>query len=140
VIAGSAAAVWCAVAAGGAWWYEPLTQRVGYSLFAIAGAGLVIVAVTQRDTSVWQRALRMGWLRAFGKYSYAMYLIHLPISRLVQEYVLGPAEFPTVFGAVWPAQLGFYLLAGAPTFAVAWLSWHCFEAPILRLKSRFPYA
>jgi peptidoglycan/LPS O-acetylase OafA/YrhL len=34
----------------------------------------------------------------------------------------------------------FYLLASAPTFALAWLSWRLFEAPILRLKSRFPYA
>ena len=44
-----------------------------------------------------------------------------------------------LFGAVWPAQLGFYVLATAPTFALAWLSWHGFEAPILKLKSRFPY-
>ena len=140
VIAGGAGAIACAVAGDSAWWYEPLMQRFGYSLFAIAGAGLVIVAVTRPETSIWQRALRMGWLRAFGKYSYCMYLIHLPISRVVQEFVLGPGEFPALFGAVWPAQLGFYVLAGAPTFALAWLSWRWFEAPILRLKSKFPYA
>jgi peptidoglycan/LPS O-acetylase OafA/YrhL len=139
VIAGGAAAVWCAIAAGGPWWYEPLTQRIGYSLFAIAGAGLVMVAVTSSESSVWQRALRMRWLRACGKYSYCMYLIHLPVSRVVQEFVLGPAQFPQVFGAFWPAQLGFYLLASVPTFALAWLSWHGFEAPILRLKRFFPY-
>jgi peptidoglycan/LPS O-acetylase OafA/YrhL len=58
----------------------------------------------------------------------------------VQEFVLGPDQFPQILGAVWPAQLGFYVLATVPTFALAWLSWHFFEAPILRLKSRFPYA
>jgi peptidoglycan/LPS O-acetylase OafA/YrhL len=36
--------------------------------------------------------------------------------------------------------VAFYVLATIPTFALAWLSWHAFEAPILRLKSRFPYA
>jgi peptidoglycan/LPS O-acetylase OafA/YrhL len=140
LIGGAAGAVWCAVESGGAWWWEPLTQRLGYSLFALAGGGLVILAVTRDESSVWQRLLRAGWLRAFGKYSYAMYLIHLPISRLVQEFVLGPDQFPQILGAVWPAQLGFYVLATVPTFALAWLSWHFFEAPILRLKSRFPYA
>ena len=138
VLGASAAAIWCAVAAGSPWWWEPLTQRVGYSLFAMAGAGLVIVAVTGRG-SLWQRALSAGWLRAFGKYSYAMYLLHLPVSRIVQEFVMGPDEFPSLFGAVWPAQLGFYALATVPTFALAWLSWHTFEAPILRLKAKFPY-
>lgn len=139
-IGGAAAAVWCAIAAGGPWWWEPLTQRVGYSLFALAGGGLVVVAVTSGEASVWRRALSAGWLRAFGKYSYSMYLLHLPVSRLVQEFVLGPDEFPAILGAVWPAQLGFYVLATVPTFALGWISWHAFEAPILRLKRLFPYA
>jgi peptidoglycan/LPS O-acetylase OafA/YrhL len=139
-IGGAAGAVWCAVESGSPWWWEPLTQRLGYSLFALAGGGLVLLAVTRETTSVWQRFLRAGWLRAFGKYSYCIYLIHLPVSRAVQEFVLGPEEFPQILGAVWPAQVGFYALATAPTFALAWLSWHFFEEPILRLKAWFPYA
>jgi peptidoglycan/LPS O-acetylase OafA/YrhL len=139
VFGAAGAAIWSAVVAGSPWWWEPLTQRAGYSLFALSGAGLVIVAVTGRG-SIWPRALSAGWLRAFGKYSYAMYLLHLPVSRVVQEFVLGPDEFPRAFGAVWPAQLGFYALATAPTFALAWISWRVFEAPILRLKAKFPYA
>jgi peptidoglycan/LPS O-acetylase OafA/YrhL len=140
LIGGGISAVWCAIAAGGPWWWEPLTQRVGYSLLALTGAGLVIVAVTRGETSVWQRALRATWLRACGKYSYCMYLIHLPISRLLQEFVIEANEFPTLAGAVWPAQLGYYAVAGSATFVLAWISWHVFEAPILRLKARFPYA
>jgi peptidoglycan/LPS O-acetylase OafA/YrhL len=42
-------------------------------------------------------------------------------------------------GAMWPAQVGYYALATIPTFAIGWLSWRLFEAPILRLKSKFPY-
>jgi peptidoglycan/LPS O-acetylase OafA/YrhL len=140
LIGGAAGAVWCAVESQSPWWYEPLTQRLGYSLFALAGAGLVVLAVTRAETSVWQRFLRARWLRAFGKYSYCMYLIHLPVSRIVQEFVLGPEQFPVILGALWPAQVGFYVLATAPTFGIAWLSWRYFEGPILRLKARFPYA
>ena len=39
--------------------------------------------------------------------------------------------------APWVGQLIFYVVATAPAFAVAWLSWRYFEAPILSLKSRF---
>ena len=140
LMGGAAGAVWCALASGGAWWWEPLTQRLGYSLFALAGAGLVILATTREASSLWQRLLRAGWLRAFGKYSYAMYLIHLPVSRVIQEFVIGPEQFPMLLGSIWPAQLGYYVLAAAPTFGLAWLSWHVFEGPILRLKNRFPYS
>jgi peptidoglycan/LPS O-acetylase OafA/YrhL len=49
-------------------------------------------------------------------------------------------QFPAVLGAVWPAQLAYYVGASALTFAIAWASWHGFEAPILKLKARFPYA
>ena len=37
--------------------------------------------------------LSAGWLRAFGKYSYCLYLIHLPVMRAVREYVFDPGEY-----------------------------------------------
>ena len=129
-----------ALSAASPWWWESWTQRVGYSLLALAGGGLVVAAVTTSPHSLWQRVLCAGWLRAFGKYSYCLYLIHLPVSRLLQAYVIDAAEFPPLFGAVWPAQVVFYLVAASVSFGIAWVSWHGFEAPILRLKARFPYS
>jgi peptidoglycan/LPS O-acetylase OafA/YrhL len=41
--------------------------------------------------------------------------------------------------APWNAQLVFYVVAGAASFALAWLSWRLFESPILKLKARFSY-
>jgi peptidoglycan/LPS O-acetylase OafA/YrhL len=40
---------------------------------------------------------------------------------------------------VWIGQIVFYAAATAPALALAWLSWRVVEAPILRLKDRFPY-
>lgn len=133
-------AVAVAVFEASPWWWEPATQRFGYSLLALAGGALIVTAVTRPARSLSQRVLSASWLRACGKYSYCMYLVHLPISRLLQEHVLAPQEFPALFGAAWPAQVLYYFVASGATFVVAWASWHGFEAPILKLKARFPYA
>jgi peptidoglycan/LPS O-acetylase OafA/YrhL len=58
--------------------------------------------------------------------------------RIIREFIWAPEQF-ALLGWVWVGQLLFYVLATAPAFAIAWLSWRFFEAPILRLKDRFPY-
>jgi peptidoglycan/LPS O-acetylase OafA/YrhL len=126
------------VADGESWWWGPWIQRVGYSLLALGGGALLVAAVQLPPAHWWPRALSAGWLRAFGQYSYCLYLIHLPVMRVVRELVLGPESFGQ-FGSPWIGQLIFYAAATVPAFALAWLSWRFFEAPILRLKSRFPY-
>jgi peptidoglycan/LPS O-acetylase OafA/YrhL len=137
-VAALGGAIGAALADGSPWWMGAWTQRIGYSLFALAAAGLIVSAITRPREHRIPALLSTGWLRAFGKYSYCMYLVHLPVSRVMQEYVLAPADFPAILGAV-PAQMGYWVLATIPTFAIGWLSWRGFEAPILRLKSRFPY-
>ena len=123
---------------GESWWWGATMQRAGYSLLALTGAGMLAAAVTRPSDSAWPRMLSAGWLRAFGKYSYCLYLIHLPVMRSVREYMLAPEEFVLV-GSPWLGQILFYGLATAPAFAIAWISWRVFESPILRLKRRFPY-
>jgi peptidoglycan/LPS O-acetylase OafA/YrhL len=123
---------------GESWWWGPWMQRVGYSLLALTGAALLVAGIARPVDSFWPRALSAGWLRAFGKYSYCLYLIHLPVMRIVRTFVLPPESFAS-FGSIWVGQLAFYALATGPAFALAWLSWRLFEAPILKLKSRFPY-
>ncbi len=130
------AAVWWADGSG--WWANAWMQRAGYSLLAWTGAGMLVAAVALPPTSRWPRLLSAGWLRAFGKYSYCLYLIHLPVMRVVRAFVLPPAEFAAA-GPVWAGQLLFYGAATLPALALAWLSWRWFEEPILRLKTRFPY-
>lgn len=145
---GRAAPIWTLATLGGvmvvtwidgdSWWWGPWMQRAGYSLLALSGAGMLTCALANAD-GLWTRLLSAGWLRAFGKYSYCLYLIHLPVMRTVRAFVLAPADFPTLGGSPWPGQLLFYAAATLPAFGLAWLSWHLFEAPILKLKSRFPY-
>lgn len=135
-VAGLAAII---IDAGDSWWWNPRMQQIGFSLVVLTGAAMLIGAVTRPSTNRWPRLLSAGWLRAFGKYSYCLYLIHLPVMRVMRDYVFEPREYNYLFPTPWVTQLIFYVVATAPAFALAWLSWRVFEGPILTLKARFPY-
>ena len=139
VIAGVAGIIACTILGGHTWWWNRRMQQYGYSLIAVTAGAMLVSAVNRPADSLWPRMLSAGWLRAFGKYSYGMYLIHPPVMRAVREYVFNPEQYFTPGIASWNAQVLFYGAATAPAFALAWLSWRLFEAPILRLKARFPY-
>ena len=124
---------------GHTWWWNRPMQGVGYSLIALTAGAMLLSAVNRPAGSVWPRMLSAGWLRAFGKYSYCLYLIHAPVMRAVREYVFNPDDYETLAIAPWIGQVLFYPMAAAPAFALAWLSWRLLEAPILGLKARFPY-
>lgn len=140
VIAGIAGLIACTILGGHTWWWNRRMQQYGYSLIAITAGAMLVSAINRPADSLWPRMLSAGWLRAFGKYSYCLYLIHLPVMRAVREYVFDPEEYETLALAPWIGQVLFYVVAAAPAFALAWLSWRLFEAPILRLKARFPYS
>ena len=139
IIIAMAGIIACAIMGGHTWWWNRWMQMYGYSLIAITAGAMVVAAVNRPADSLWPRMLSAGWLRAFGKYSYALYLIHPPVMRGVREYVFDPLDYEALWMAPWNAQLLFYCAATAPAFGLAWLSWRLFEAPILRLKARFPY-
>jgi peptidoglycan/LPS O-acetylase OafA/YrhL len=139
VIVGVAGLIAVTILGGHTWWWNRRMQQFGYSLIAIVGGAMLVSAVNRPADSLWPRMLSAGWLRAFGKYSYGLYLIHPPVMRAVREYVFNPQEYERFGILPWTAQVLFYGAAAAPTFALAWLSWRLFESPILRLKARFPY-
>ena len=139
VIAAIGGLIVCTIMGGHTWWWNRWMQQYGYFLIAILGGAMLVGAVSRPAHSIWPRLLSAGWLRAFGKYSYALYLIHAPVMRAVREYVFDPLEYERFGVGPWTAQLVYYGAATAPAFALAWLSWRVFEGPILRLKARFPY-
>jgi peptidoglycan/LPS O-acetylase OafA/YrhL len=139
VIVGIAGLVVVTILGGHTWWWNRRMQQFGYSLIAVVAGAMLVSAIGQPPASLWPRMLSAGWLRAFGKYSYCLYLIHLPVMRAVREYVFNPEDYEALGLAPWPAQALFYGAATAPAFALAWLSWRLYEAPILRLKAKFPY-
>ena len=140
VIVGVAGLIAVTILGGHTWWWNRRMQQFGYSLIAVLAGAMLVSAISRPADSLWPRMLSAGWLRAFGAYSYCLYLIHLPVMRAVREYVFNPDDYATLAVAPWVGQVLFYPVATAPAFALAWLSWRFFEAPILKLKARFPYS
>jgi peptidoglycan/LPS O-acetylase OafA/YrhL len=138
-VAGVAGLIVITILGGHTWWWNRRMQQFGYSLIAVTAGAMLVGAISRPADGLWSRMLSAGWLRAFGKYSYCLYLIHLPLMRAVREYVFDPEDYATLAVAPWIGQVLFYFVAAAPAFALAWLSWRVFEAPILGLKARLPY-
>jgi peptidoglycan/LPS O-acetylase OafA/YrhL len=139
VIAGVAGLIGCTIMGGNTWYWNRWYQMYGYSLIAITGGAMLVSAINRPAGSLWPRLLSAGWLRAFGKYSYGLYLLHPPVMGAVHGFILSPEHSETFAIAPWIGQVLFYAVATPLAFAVAWLSWRFFEAPILRLKAKFPY-
>jgi peptidoglycan/LPS O-acetylase OafA/YrhL len=127
------------------WWdghnvWDTLGKHsLGYSFLALASAGLLVSAHTRPQTSWWPRLFSAAWLRSVGRYSYCLYLIHLPVMWAIRYVVFDPRQTTPVLGSMMPAQALFWIIVFVPAFCLAWLSWRCFEQPILRLKRFFPY-
>ena len=134
-IAGVSALVWWD---GHTAWDGGVKQTVGYSFLALAASGLLLVAMKSGEHGWGKRLLSARLLRMFGRYSYCLYLIHLPVMWTVRATVFDPTRAPLMFDSVWPAQLIFWGLVILPAVGLAWFSWRFFEQPILRLKRFFP--
>lgn len=121
-------------------WTEPLMQTAGYSAFALGYAALVALAAGGPAGSWLVRVFSTSALRMLGRYSYALYLFHVPVRRFIRDEYFPVASFPTALGSPLPGQLLFYVAATAPALALAWVSWHAYERQWLRLTRYFPYA
>jgi peptidoglycan/LPS O-acetylase OafA/YrhL len=104
-----------------------LAAAAVYSLNAVTFAAILGLALT--STNRWlDRVLSLRPLRWFGKISYGLYLVHLPLLEL-----LGQAARPTSVAAKVAFMLGG--VTGAVLVAAA--SWRYYESRILRLKPAY---
>jgi peptidoglycan/LPS O-acetylase OafA/YrhL len=118
---------------------DPVTQVIGFTLVALMFGMVLVLVIAAKPGSLCHRAFSSKGMRTFGKYSYAMYLFHLPLRALVRDTILPADRFPQFLGSRIPGQLLFFLLSTAITFVAAWLSWQLYEKHFLRLKEYFEY-
>jgi peptidoglycan/LPS O-acetylase OafA/YrhL len=117
--------------------YTPWMVTLGYTSLAFVYSCLVFQACLYSGSSQWLAIqLRRPFLRKLGKYSYAMYVLHVPIlyyqSRLLFNLFDRIPEHSRA--AVWTFSIPLGLLL---SFAAAQASWHLLEKHCLRLKKHF---
>lgn len=122
--------------------FAPVTDGLGLfnqTLAALGFAALLLAALLPKGLPgrLLQRALNLGWLRTVGKYSYAMYVFHLPLMWWIEPQV--GRYFPLAEHANLSVALVTNSTVMVSTLAVAWLSWRLLEQPFLKLKRFFPY-
>jgi len=125
---GASVFVLCAILVGTGAPLFPLPASVMISAVAAAWGGLVALVLIRPGAG------SFGWIRAaplrtLGKYSYAFYLLQLPVAA-----ALGAA-------GIWrllPGRLGHAAAVAVVTFLAAVVSWHLWEKRWLSLKDRFP--
>lgn len=112
------------------------SQTFGYTMLAFVFGLLVLGAVVphRSGTRWWIRALQSRSLGSFGKYSYAMYVIHKPLHDLVGMPVL-QRTFGS--GRIGLAASAVYIVcATIVTLVAAIVSYHALERRFLALKDR----
>lgn len=114
-----------------------LSQSLGYLLLAAAFSVLVLrlaIADHLGHQSLFTRVMRSGPLGQVGKYSFGMYVFHVPLGALV----LSPLAMKWGWGVApsLPLQCLFVLLCLLGTYGVAMLSYHVLERHFLNLKAR----
>ena len=106
-----------------------------YSVFALCFASLI--AWSLRPASIMASVFQLRFLRFFGKYSYGIYVLHVPAITLLLSPIRTLLHGLT--GSKGIAVAGSGILAILLSIAAAVLSFHLFEKPFLRLKRFFDY-
>jgi peptidoglycan/LPS O-acetylase OafA/YrhL len=116
-----------------------LSPTIPWSAFShtavcIASAGALILALQARPISWLQNLLTSNWLRACGKYSYAMYIFHFPI--LFFDLKFGIPLIANVIHSPALIWLAAYGLNTCETLLLSMASYQLFEKHFLNFKER----
>jgi peptidoglycan/LPS O-acetylase OafA/YrhL len=108
---------------------SPLFSTVGYTITALFFAFILLFGLSGKNYLT--RFLNIGFFRHLGKYSYGLYMFH-PIYYGIINFTIG-----THYSETSSMRYLIPVLSLAATYITALLSFHFFEAPILRLKKKF---
>ncbi len=119
---------------------DPIVFTLGFSLLACLFGALLTLAVTATPGSWLERIFTSRPLALLGRYSYGLYVFHHIVIGDIRRSSFRVANYGDVLGSQLPMQFLYILVSGAIIVAISVASWHLFEAPILRLKSRFRHS
>ena len=117
---------------------HPWRATVIYTDLALICTALVFWSTDAR--SLWgipKRFYELRGLRIIGRYSYGLYVLHLPLMYAI-TFAAHRWGLHDPNHATWRSGLAMMAVSAALTFAAAVVSFHAFEQPLLRLKRYIP--
>lgn len=111
---------------------------LGYTLVDLLSACLLAVILLAPPAHLISRVFTQRWLMACGKYSYGLYLLHMPLQEVLRSCFYPTHQFQDLAQLRPAAQILFYAINLAVVFPVAILSWHLIEKYPLKLGRCFP--
>lgn len=100
--------------------------------------GAVLVIALAGTSSRFARVLRSRFLRFYGRYSYALYVIHVPAMSAVAHFGIIPVNL-SLGGSDFVGEILYIIVVTSIVTLLAWLSWHVLEKHFLKLKRHFVY-
>lgn len=121
--------------------WQILNQTFAALLFVTAVYYAQSVETKNTKIKFYIKLLSLPWLRSVGRYSYTMYIIHFPVSRILHSYISEPLlknlnEINSQLGIL--VYIFDLVTLFAVTYILAWCSWQIIEKPVLNLKRYFP--
>lgn len=113
---------------------DPAIQSVGYSILAVFFGALVVLCVMGQQFQ-W---LNQTALRTFGKYSYAIYVMHRPLHPVLFS-LLGLSALTAGWSSQFLRLMPFLVLAPLACLLLGQVSWVLFERRFLALKKLYSY-
>ncbi len=111
---------------------------MGGTMLGVFFAALLALVVAGSERSPLRRIFELRILRLFGRYSYAMYVLHPFLLAAMAEFIsyqwLGKQAHSGPVGVFLFLLIGF-----AATLAAGWTSWNLWEKHFLKLKRHFEY-
>jgi peptidoglycan/LPS O-acetylase OafA/YrhL len=117
----------------------PYMRTFGVTAVALLSGALI--ALSQYRLGHIDEILRTRWLRFFGRYSYGIYVFHVPIFIMASHFVTARRGIPDAVGLTMPLPIIyaalFILAINTTSVLLAVASFELFESKILHLKGRF---
>jgi peptidoglycan/LPS O-acetylase OafA/YrhL len=112
---------------GNAWHFDtPIISRYGFTLNAFFWGGLIAYTQTGGNRFL-SKIFSSSWMRSAGKYSYGMYILHVPVKVILLKYI----PINSTSSAMYYAAMLFALVI---TIVLSYASYHLLEKRFLRLK------
>jgi len=113
---------------------QSVLSSLNYTLLGIFFGGCLVIAVCAYEESLTHRFLSSPLLRFFGKYSYCLYICHLPLIVIAAKVGLHSDRLTEVLGNTFAAIVAVNAIAFIIAIAIALASWNLYEKQWLKLK------